>query len=114
MFSITPVVLDGLAMPFNLGYDFQKQNGLLVDPPSSTVKIRDRRYALPTSRPARQVGLHLLKDHNVPPNLQKYMWAQLASPPGQAKPDDSAHAGARLFGPGQHATPACSQVMYVE
>ena len=97
-FSITPVVLDGLAMPFNLSYDFQKRNGLSVDPPSSTVRIRGQRYALPYSRPARQVGLHLLGDHTVPPNSQKYVWAQLASPPGHANPDPSMIAHMREHG----------------
>ena len=50
VFAIQPVILRGLSMPLNLGYDFLSKEGIVVDPRRDRLLVRGRAVLLPVPR----------------------------------------------------------------
>ena len=85
-FELTPVVLQGLSHPFNIGWDYMRENCIDPIPSENVVKIKGRPYSLFPEEGEVKFGVHLMRAVTVPPMSETYAWAQLSKDPKTRKP----------------------------
>jgi hypothetical protein len=86
VFKVTPVVLQGLSHPFNLGWDYMSEKCIDPIPSENVVKIQGRSYNLFSEEGKVKFGVHLVGAVTVPPMSETYAWAQLAKNRKTKKP----------------------------
>ena len=79
-FAVKPVVLRGLAMSMNLGYDFMKKADLVVLPKAGQLRIQGRHYPLPFTRDSnKNLGsVYVAKKTTIPPNSMAMIGAMVS------------------------------------
>ena len=86
-FEIRPVVLRGLAMPLNIGYRYMIQNRIDLLFSQEAVSLRGKVVKIPASNDAtREVKLHVVGNHVIPPFSVNYIWATVAREEKTGKP----------------------------
>ena len=82
-FAVRPVVLRGLAMSMNLGYDFMKKADLVVLPKAGQLRIQGRHYPLPFTRDSNKTmgSVYVSKKTTIPPNSMAMIGAMVTNGP---------------------------------